>query len=249
MATEKKSALSAWRDYIIQVSLIILSILIALGVDRCSQNMSNAERLNEYLDAMEEEMEHEAYSTLNNIGDADKDVNNLQFGMNTFPKGVDSLTEKALQRVLSTFIRGVFRAFPPMTYERMAATNDAFLIKDLTFRERLASTASFRTDYVQADLNKYDALVLEAIDRFGRYVDIGCLIRTKAAAPLDCVTDKDALQRNGAADLSKLYHLAGMRRFHLDRYQQHIFNAQTALAEFRGELAPQSIEELAKPAE
>ncbi|MEM6770204.1 MAG: hypothetical protein AAF597_06460 [Bacteroidota bacterium] len=231
MATETKTR-TGWGDYLIQVSLIILSILVALGVDRCSQNSRNNKRLDAYLKMMEQEFEDEMYFTSNNIDDAQKDIDNLQFGMQAFPQGIDSLTTKALMRGIATFNRGVFRGFPPMTYERMEAVNDAFLIKDLSLREQLSSTAAFRTDYVQADLANYDAMILEAIDRFSRYVDVGCLIRnirSGTGVPLDCVTDADALRRYGAADFSKLLYLAQIRKFHLERYQQSIENSKEAL--------------------
>lgn len=229
---------TAWRDYLVQVSLIIFSILIALGVDRCSQNSRNNKRLDAYLNMMEQELEDEVVATSNNIDDVQKDIDNLQFGMNAFPQGVDSLTTQALIRGISTFNRGVFRGFPPMTYERMETVNDAFLIKDLSLREQLSSTAAFRTDYVQTDLRNYDTMILEAIDRYSRFVDIACLIRiirTRSGEPIiNCVTDATALRRDGAADFSKLLYMAQLRKFHLERYRQSLRNAQEALGEYLG---------------
>lgn len=128
-----------------------------------------------------------------------------------------------------------------MTYERMETVNDAFLIKDLSLREQLSSTEAFRADYVQTDLRSYDAMILEAIDRYSHFVDIGCLIRiirNRSGTPIiDCVTDAEALRRNGAADFSKLLYMAQLRKFHLERYQQSLRNAQEALGEYQGDPA------------
>lgn len=238
MAAASTSRRTAWRDYLIQVSLIIFSILIALGVDRCSQNMRNTKRLDAYLNMMEQELKDEVFATINNIEDVQKDIDNLHFGMSAFPQGVDSLTTQALFRGIATFNRGVFRGFPPMTYERMESVNDAFLIKDLSLREQLSSTAAFRTDYVQTDLQNYDAMILEAIDRYSRFVDIGCLIRiirNRTGEPIiDCVTDATALQRYGAADFSKLLYMAQLRKFHLESYQESLRKAQAALDQYQG---------------
>lgn len=113
MATAQKKSNTPWRDYLAQVSLIIFSILVALGVDRCSQNSRNTTRLDAYLNMMEQELADEVLATTNNIEDVQKDIDNLEFGMNAFPQGIDSLTTKALIRGISTFNRGVFRGFPP----------------------------------------------------------------------------------------------------------------------------------------
>ncbi|MEM1357899.1 MAG: hypothetical protein AAGF89_06860 [Bacteroidota bacterium] len=218
MSTNKKSffSLSTWRDYLVQVSLIVLSLLAAVGVDRCNQNLRDENRLEEYLVTMQQELEAEKTSNSYNLGDCQKDVEGLRAAMTMIPSEDDGQAAKGLQILGGVLVRGVFRAFEPLTYERMQSSGDLYLIKDLELREALATYTSFRKDYLQGDLMSYDEMVLEAIDRLRAYLDIMCLEQTKFATPIDCITDREGLRKNAAGDLAKLYRLASLRAFHLE---------------------------------
>lgn len=217
MATNKKSflSLSRWRDYLIQVSLIILSLLAAVGVDRCNQNLKDQKRLGEYLETMAAELEYEQEANMNNFGDCKKDINGLAKALALLPSQDDAEVVEGIQHVAGVLVRGVFRSFEPLTYERMQTAGDLFLLEDLELRESLSSYASFRNDYLKQDLMTYDKMILEAIDRLSVYLDLSCLRSEDLESPTDCIKDRTALGEKAAADLTKLYRLSTIRGFHL----------------------------------
>ncbi|MEL7161644.1 MAG: hypothetical protein AAFN92_12870 [Bacteroidota bacterium] len=235
---KSRSIVSSWKDYLVQVSLILLSLFIAVGVDRCNQRQQATDRLDEYVQLIHQELADEMETTELNIVDAENDIDDLgRVLSNISSPGDDSLALTVLltARVIG---KGVFRAFPPTTFDQMVAAGDASLIKDIKLRDRLASTAAFRDDYVQADLRQFDEIVLEVIDRFYAYVDLGCIIATRGQNPLKCVTDRELLRERGAADLGKLARMAQIRTFHLQSYRASLQGTITA---FEKNYGPASI--------
>jgi len=209
-------------NYLTQVSLIILSILVAVGVDRCNQRNRDEDRLQEYILAIHQEIADEKVTTANNLGDAHNDIDDLEFAVENLSATDEALLTQAIQRLVRTVGRGVFRAFPPSAYEQLIAAGDVNLIREIDLRDRLAATAAFRKDYIQEDLANYDGMVLELVDRLSRYLDMGCLIRNRAREPIGCIRKADNLREDAPSDISKIYRMAQLRAFHLELYQKSL---------------------------
>ncbi|MEO0733131.1 MAG: hypothetical protein AAFZ52_09870 [Bacteroidota bacterium] len=241
---ESASTLRGWKDYLTQVSLILLSLLIAVSVDRCNQRQRDADRLEDFVQLIHQELADELHTTELNIYDAERDIEDLGRVLKNISAAHDdslALTVMLTARVIG---KGVYRPFPPLAYEQMIAAGDAGLIKDISLRDRLAAAAALRDDYVQSDLRQYDGMVLEVIDRFYDYVDLGCVLETRGREPLRCIKDRALLRERGAADLGKITQMARIRTFHLQRYRSVL---EGTMADFEEVYGPPSIPETEAP--
>ena len=217
MAFPRKPRLPrAFGSYLTQVSLLLISVLLALAVDRCNQSRKDAARWVEYRTLIVEELKQELHSTRMNIADNANDISGLEVAMTAVPVEDAAAQLAAAGQVGLVIGRGVFRTFPPLTYALLVSNGDSHLVEDLDLRQQLAAYASFRKDYIQHDLVRHDELTLELVDRVGQYVDLWCLRRTGAADPA-CITDAERLSRKLPQDIVKIYRHSGLRGFHLEK--------------------------------
>ena len=207
---------AAFGSYFTQVSLLIVSVLLALAVDRCQQSRKDAARWVEYRTLIVEELERELNSTQMNIADNANDIAGLEAAMAAVPAEETAAQLAVAGQVGLVIGRGVFRTFPPLTYALMVSNGDSHLLEDLDLRQRLAAYASFREDYIQHDLVRHDELTLELIDRVGAYLDLLCLRRTSASDP-SCITDPARMRRELPQDVAKVYRHSILRGFHLQK--------------------------------
>ncbi len=210
--------LKNWKDYLLQVSLIIVSLFIAFGVERCNQRVKDNRKLSTYLDAIHEELTDELESSRMNLRDCENDIEDLYIGAATFSMSDEAKLPEGIGRTGQVFVRGVFRSFSPTSYELMADAGDALLIKELSLRQRLASIVAFRNDYIKNDLQKHDDLTLHTLEKVSTYIDINCVRNVEPIEYATCVTDRERLRQQGAADLSALLRHAELRAFHLELY-------------------------------
>ncbi|WP_020570473.1 hypothetical protein [Neolewinella persica] len=222
MAKKNKSSISlnSLRDYLVQVSLIIISLLIAVGVDRCNQSVKNERTLDAYLEAIHKELVEEEEATNNNLGDCEKDIDGLLGAAQGFSSGGDEQLIRAIGSTAQVFVRGVFRSFSPTSFDVMINSGHGLLMKDLELRQSLSGVMAFRENYIKADLLRHDELTLEAIGDFSEYLDLDCLRRVEPAAFLTCLTDRQLAEQNGARDLAVLLRHSEIRSFHLQAYQR-----------------------------
>lgn len=230
---------TALRDYLIQVSLIILSVLLALGIDRCRAASQDKALAAEYQTRIRTELDKEEHSNTLNLVDATNDLSDLNYVLTQAPTlgpaTADSTYDHLIRRLALVLVRGVFRTFTPTVYERISANGEARLVPDIELRARLDAYAAFRHDYIQADLNRHDALVLETIDRVGDYLDLNCVQNhARSAGPRPpglrhCITDYPALRRRLARDVGKLTRHTQLRLFHLERGQATLAAARKRL--------------------
>ena len=206
----------AFGSYLTQVSLLLISVLLALAVDRCNQNRKDADRWQEYRTLIAQELERELRSTRMNLTDNANDVAGLEAALAMLPAENDEQRLRVANEIGLLVARGVFRTFPPLTYELMVANNDSHLIEDIELRQRLSAYASFRQDYIQADLARYDALTLELIDRVSPYLDLLCLRRSGGEDP-SCIIDTARMNAALRSDITKLYRHGTLRAFHLEK--------------------------------
>jgi hypothetical protein len=204
------------RDYLLQVTLIILSILIATSVDRCNQAQKNARDLQEYLLAVRADLIADIESNNLNLIDCKKDVAGISRGLALLRHNhPDSLDQAIIGEIVPVLNRGVFRSFPPTTFELMQATGDVRLIPDLELRDLIATAFAFQEDYVKADLQAYDAQVLATIEQLGRFIDLTCVLQPKRATA--CIEDQPAFLSDPHNELVLLLRVADNRAFHLER--------------------------------
>ncbi len=207
-----------WKDYLLQVSLILLSLFIAFGVDRCAQSVKDGKKLATYLEAISEELKEELESTKTNLADSESDIDDMVFANEAFATMEPARLPEAVGRTGMVMARGVFRTFPPMNFELMNSSGDGLLLEDIELRQQLSSIATFRNDYVKADLMRHDQLALEGLANISNYLNIYCLQGKKPEDFGLCITSLEGLRENGVKDLIALRRHSELRAFHLDRY-------------------------------
>ena len=199
--------------YFAEIWLIIFSILVAIQADRYRQNIRTENKLDDYLQAMYQDLLIDQRLNQNNLADCLNDIKNIEASMRLSQiDQVDSLSS-ALQNFGAVIARGVFRAFPPTTYDIMISTGDIGIIKDLEFRSRLAGAFSFRQDYVKKDLLAFDALTDEVARSLGQFGNLSCMVSTPA--PHTCLRDRNGFIDNFNNELFLLLTNARSRAYHL----------------------------------
>lgn len=199
--------------YIVEVSLIIVSILVAIQADRYQQNKKNQEKLTSYLEAVYQDLVDEQVRNQNNLDDCEQDIKNITRSLRLSQVNQDDSLNVALRNFGIVVTRGVFRAFPPMTFDIMLQTGDIALIKDLDFRSRLASTFSFRDDYVKLDLLDFNIQTREASKALAQYGNLSCMYSHTDVQI--CLTDREGFITHFHNELFSLLRTAQVRAFHL----------------------------------
>ncbi len=200
-------------SYIGEVSLIILSILIAIQADRYSQSMKNQAQLEEYLQLTYQDLLDEQFLNQNNLNDCQSDISDIQTCLRLCRYNQDDSLNQALSHLQRVFSRGVFRAFPPTTFDIMASNGDISLIQDLSFRKNLASVFSFRDAYVKQDLLDFDAQTKTLAYELGQYIDLECLSYSESLHT--CLIDRPGFVEGVHNELVIFLRQAELRQFHL----------------------------------
>lgn len=199
--------------YLMEILLIIFSILVAIQADRYQQSRKNEAKLQDYLQAVYQDLQDEQKRNRNNLADCRQDINSLQRCLQLGRFNQNDSLDLALEHLKSVVARGVFRTFPPTTFDIMLSTGDIALIKDLEFRNRLAATFSFRDTYIKNDLQTFDQQIRETSRLVGKYVDLPCLAVSEI--PHGCLTDKAGFVQDAPNELFMLLRMADIRKFHL----------------------------------
>ncbi|PHI20459.1 hypothetical protein CEQ90_08345 [Lewinellaceae bacterium SD302] len=205
-------------DYLLQVSLIILSLLIATGLNRCNEGRKDGEKLDNYLVAIEKDLEKELSSVNSNLRDAQNDYRDLRRAISAGRHPDTDSLQLSIARVLQVVVRGVYRGFSPTTYELMQGTGDVLLIEDLNYRNQLAAISDFRRSYLRDDLKDHDRRVLLLGEKLGEFVNLPCALENRGN--LSCVTDPEGYRLKMGNHLMILYRAVELRLFHLDIAQE-----------------------------
>ena len=216
-------------DYLLQVSLIIVGLVIATSVDRCNTGRKDRQRLTDHYQAIYKDLEEEQFSTANNLGDATRDVANLDLAIRRFEFAQSDSAIAGLAAMNSVLRKGVFRSFSPTTWDVMLNTGDVSLITDIELRSELAGVFAFRNNIVRRDLEDYDALVLHTIQSLGAYLEPECIANFTAEA--QCIRDLEGLAKRGVDDLIVLSLLARNRLFHLQIAESDLSQALERVGE------------------
>lgn len=199
--------------YLLEIMLIIFSILIAIQADRYQQNQRNEAKLQDYITAMHQDLLTEQQLNRNNLIDCLQDIKNIEASLRLSQMDNNDSLDLALQNFGQVINRGVFRAFPPTTYDIMLSTGDIALIKDLELRSRLASPFSFRETYTKRDLLDFDQHTEEVAEVLAQYGSLYCMVSTPK--PHSCLHDRTGFINHFHNQLFILLTKARSRAFHL----------------------------------
>jgi len=199
--------------YLLEVLLIILSVLAAIQADRYNQARKDQQKLDEYVQALYQDLQEELETNRMNLIDCQKDLEAIEAAMRQFRYDQNDSLQLGLANLGAVFTRGVFRAFPPTTYDVMLSSGDLALIEDLEFRNLLASVMAFRDNYLKSDLQEFDKQTLELSRYVGQYVDITCLASSEELYP--CIFDRQGIVSDVHNELFIYYRVAQLRAFHL----------------------------------
>ncbi len=199
--------------YVLEVLLIILSVLAAIQADRYNQARKDQQKLDDYVQALHQDLQEELETNRMNLFDCQKDLEAIEAAMRQFRYDQNDSLELGLTNLGAVFTRGVFRSFPPTTYDVMLSSGDLALIEDLEFRNLLAAAMAFRDNYLKKDLENFDEQTLEFSRYMGQYVDINCLAYSQTL--YSCLTDRQGLVNDVHNELFIYYRVAQLRAFHL----------------------------------
>lgn len=199
--------------YLLEVFLIIFSILIAIQADRYQQRKREQVKLDNYIQAMHQDLLDEQESNRMNLFDCRRDLQNIERSLRLSQINQDDSLSLALQNFGEVVNRGVFRPFPPTTLDIMLSTGDIALIKDLELRSLLASVFSFRDTYLKKDLLDFDEQIRTVSHELAKYGNLSCMYATPA--PQQCLTDRKGFVDHFHNQLFILYRTTQLRAFHL----------------------------------
>lgn len=144
------------KKYVTQVSLILVSLFIASNADRYRQRQKDQIKLKEYLTAIHQDIQEELKTCKMNLQDCNQDLECLKNAIHYTALPQQDSVQLGLANFLEVYHRGVFRTFPPNTFEMMMQAGDAYLIKDLKLRSELASVFAFVKTTIKQDLEHFD---------------------------------------------------------------------------------------------
>ncbi|MCC7245345.1 MAG: hypothetical protein IT269_06675 [Saprospiraceae bacterium] len=217
------------KKYVTQISLILISLLLATRAEKCRDEHKEDRKLREFLVEIQADIEDELQQNKMNLKDCDRDIkcmiNFLQYYNHPSP---DSL-KSAMESIAEVYQRGVFRAFPPNTFEIMVETGDVRLIRDLKLRAELASIFAFRRNVVQPDLASFDLQTQACFEKMGYFFNLTQLMNEYNES---FFTDKTAFTKGPHNEVFLLLRNAQLRAFHLDVAIEELEKAQKSLNEF-----------------
>ncbi|WP_116106371.1 hypothetical protein [Lewinella sp. IMCC34191] len=216
-------------DYLLQVSLIIVGLVIATSVDRCNGARKDDRRLQAYYAAIIQDLEAERVSNVMNLADVNKDLADLEAAIRLFGLTDPDSLQSGLQRMNGVLNKGVFRTFSPTTFDVMVNTGDVNLVEDIELRALLASVFAFRNNVLRPDLQAYDRQVLATVESLSDRIDPACITTMRSA--YTCIHDPKAIARSGVPELVVLATVARSRRFHLQVAQEEVLAAVERVGE------------------
>ena len=135
----------------------------------------------------------------------------------------------AYSNFAEVYQRGVFRAFPPTTFDLMVQSGEADLLKDLQLRNSLASVFAFRQDVVRKDLEDFDRSTQVCAEKLGAYFDLSLMFDREKGK---FMIDKEGFLRTPHNEVFLLLRNTNLRAFHLEEAIESLKEVQTALDEY-----------------
>lgn len=221
------------KKYFTQITLILISLMLATRVDRCREANKEQDKLREYLTAIQSDIQDEIKTDKLNLNDCNRDVKCLlEFLLKSTNEHNDSLY-LAYSNFAEVYQRGVFRAFPPSTFDLMAQSGDANLLKDLRLRNSLASVFAFRQDVIRKDLEDFDRQTQVCAEKLGMYFDLSLMF---AGENEKFLRNKEGFLKDPHNEVFLLLRNANLRGFHLKNAIEELNVLQSELDEYMKKL-------------
>lgn len=214
-------------EYLAEIALIIVSILLAQRFDRWREQAKDRDKLGEYLRAIDEDLTDEIKTDEMNLRDAGRDDEGILDALSWHSRGMSS-GDSSVMAFAGVAFRGVFRAFPPTAFDMMAESGDINLLKNLKLRAELANVFAFRKNVVQADLAAYDAETSRTVEKIGRFLNLAPFYAENATK---LWIDKKAYFASERNELVMLLRNIQLRQFHLKTAIEDLKTAQSHLRE------------------
>ena len=218
------------RKYFTQVSLVLLSLLLATRAEKCREANKELDKLREYLTAIRADIEDEIKTDQMNLRDCERDqACLLQFLIKSSSANDDSL-RAAYSNFAEVYQRGVFRSFPPTTFDLMAQSGDASLLKDLSLRNSLASVFAFRQHVIQKDLQDFDTQTQLCAEKLGRFFDLSLMFDDEPSDSF--LLDREGFLRDPHNEVFLLLRNVNLRGFHLQNALEDLTATRNQLDEY-----------------
>ncbi len=159
------------KKYITQISLLLVSLMIATSADRCRTRQKEVVKLREYLAAIKDDLKEEVETCRMNMNDCARDMKCLRMVIKYSDYAQPDSIRYGFEYFLEVYQRGVFRTFPPTTFEMMMQAGDVYLIKDLALRSELASAFTFVNRNIRDDLESFNQETDKCAAVAGNYID------------------------------------------------------------------------------
>ncbi len=218
--------LAGVRKYVIQVSLILLSLAIATSVDRCRERAKNEDKLQAYLTSIRADIATEIQTDRTNLYDCQRDQHCLEKALRLIAGQQTDSSRLILQNIQEVLMRGVFRDFHPTTYELMAQTGDANLLKDLQLRNQLASVFAFRQNVIKKDFEDFDQETHDCMAQLGQFIDF---LKMYSPDPSQVFVDRKGFWTTPRNEIYLLARSADIKAFHLSNAIEDLQQLQTAM--------------------
>jgi hypothetical protein len=217
------------RKYFTQISLILFSLLLATRAERCREAGKDQEKLREYLIAIQTDLQEEIKTDRINLKDCGRDMECLMQFMKKSSSPDSSSLSSAYSNFAEVYQRGVFRAFPPTTFDIMAQSGDVNLLKDLQLRNSLAAVFAFRQNVVRKDLEDFDRQTQVCAEKLGHFFNLSHLFTEERDS---FMLDKEGFLRDPHNEVLLLLRNTNLRAFHLENAIEDLVEAQIRLDEY-----------------
>lgn len=217
------------KKYVTQISLILISLLLATRAEQCRESGKNQDKLREYLIAVKSDIQNELKTDRMNLNDCNRDIQCLIEFLSKSSYAQNDSLYAAYSNFAEVYQRGVFRAFPPTTFDLMVQSGDADLLKDLQLRNSLASVFAFRQNVIRKDLEDFDRSTQVCAEKLGAYFDLSLMF---AGEKEKFMLDKEAFLRSPHNEVLIFLRNTNLRAFHLEEAIESLEEVQTALDEY-----------------
>lgn len=215
-----------WREYLVSVSLIVLSLMLTAQLERWREAQKDSRKLKEYFLAIETDIKADLHLDSLNVYDAYRDLARLQRILVLLHEDKKTKSDSILIYFREVMGRGVFRAFPPTTFELISQSGDAALIKDIGLRNKMATVFAFRQNIIRPDFAQYDASLRDCAKELGQYVDLSWLLLNDIQKSW---VNKDGFYSKPHNEILLLYRDTQLKIFHLEIFIKDLIDLQKTL--------------------
>lgn len=194
--------------------ILFVAAVLFFGVSRWLENRADIEKRREYLAGIRADIDEELQTNRTNLNDCNRDIRALtrilERSQSPGLAGADSIP----LLYYDVFMRGVFRAFQPRTYDLMVTNGDIGLLKDLKLRQTLTGTFAFRSSNLKTAFSDFDAEVKRSTQTMGQFMDLYAMQRVEAGQRIPF--DQAGFRKMGRNAVFQVLRAAQVKAFYLE---------------------------------